>query len=76
MLCSVVVDGALRDLTSALCWVQDQVSGPHRHSTEAAGTSLGNTLMNRQTFLGRKHKFADVEQLGDIKIYSMGNKLS
>lgn len=65
------VDGALRELTSDLCW--DQVSG----LTEE---QAWETLMNRQTFFfptrGRKHKFADVEQLGGFNSYSTGNKLS
>ena len=66
----------------ATCWARDQITGlgqerrEWKQQDQAEHASMGNVLMNRQALftLGRKHKSADVEQLGDIRNYGMGNK--
>lgn len=84
------LDGVLqyKILCCALCWVQDQITGlgervqDRAQCMQATGSGWARKhgkCAHESTdlfTLGRKHKFADVEQLGDIRNYSMGNKYS
>lgn len=50
----------------------------HEEQDRGEHASMGNVLMQSADLysLGRKHKSADVEQLGDLRNYSMGNEHS